>query len=50
VELSACVEKLGVELETTALTSECAKIVNAAGVIEQPFSDVAGVLADGDCA
>src|ERR1700722_2138588 len=35
VEHSACVEKFGVELETTALTSECAKIVNAAGVIEQ---------------
>src|ERR1700730_12087459 len=35
VEHSACVEQFGVELETTALTSERAKVVNAAGVIEQ---------------
>jgi hypothetical protein len=35
VEHSTCVEKFGVELEATAPAGECAKIVDAAGVIEQ---------------
>ena len=35
VEHRAGVEKFGIELETTALTSECAEIIDAAGVIEQ---------------
>ena len=35
MEHSARVKKFSVELETMALTSECAKIVNAAGVIEK---------------
>jgi hypothetical protein len=35
VEHGARVEKFGVELETAALTCERAKIINAAGVIEQ---------------
>src|ERR1700719_2959907 len=35
VEHGACVEKFDVELETTTLPSECGKIINAAGVIEQ---------------
>src|ERR1700753_2226597 len=35
VEQSTCVEKLRIELKTTALPGECAEIVNTAGVIEQ---------------
>jgi hypothetical protein len=35
VEHSAGVEQFGIELEATALPGECAKVVNAAGVIEQ---------------
>src|SRR5947208_13713061 len=32
---SACVQEFGVELETAALTGECAEVVDAAGVIEE---------------
>jgi hypothetical protein len=35
MEHRRCVEKFGVKLETTALTSECAEIIDAARVIEQ---------------
>jgi hypothetical protein len=35
VEHGACVKKFGVELEATALACECAKIVDAAGVVKQ---------------
>jgi hypothetical protein len=37
MEHSAWVEKFGIELEATALACECAKIVDAAGVIEQQW-------------
>src|SRR5580692_10141810 len=56
VEHSARVEKFGVELETMALTRECAEIVNAAGMVEQQtrfciadeLRDFAGKLTVGD--
>jgi hypothetical protein len=35
VEHSACVKQFSVELQTKALTGECAKVVDAARVIEE---------------